>query len=95
MSRKYKFHNQEGLHFISFTVLNWLGVFIKDEYKELLMDSWCYFTQTSKVLKTLEVSYPKYPAGYEKAHCHQAEGTDPNAPAGKPQGMDALDDGKG
>ncbi|MEC5173743.1 REP-associated tyrosine transposase [Chryseobacterium nepalense] len=39
MSRNYKFHNPEGLYFVSFAVVGWLNVFIKDEYIELLLKS--------------------------------------------------------
>ena len=35
MSRNYKFHNLEGLYFISFAVVGWLDVFIRNEYKEI------------------------------------------------------------
>lgn len=36
MSRNYKFHNSEGLYFISFAVVGWLDVFIRNGYKEIL-----------------------------------------------------------
>jgi hypothetical protein len=39
MSRNYKFHNPEGLYFISFAVVGWLDVFIRNEYKDLLLES--------------------------------------------------------
>lgn len=39
MSRNYKFHNPEGLYFVSFAVVGWLNVFIKDEYIDLLLKS--------------------------------------------------------
>ncbi|WP_312175239.1 transposase [Chryseobacterium sp.] len=39
MSRNYKFHNPEGLYFVSFAVVGWLNVFIKDKYIELLLKS--------------------------------------------------------
>ena len=39
MSRNYKFHNPEGLYFVSFAVVNWLDVFTRDEYKGILVDS--------------------------------------------------------
>ncbi|MGZ5242468.1 MAG: REP-associated tyrosine transposase [Bacteroidia bacterium] len=40
MSRKYKFHNSEGLYFVSFAVIYWLDIFIRNEYKNILLDSW-------------------------------------------------------
>ena len=39
MSRNYKFHNPEGLYFISFAVVGWLDVFTRNEYKDLFIDS--------------------------------------------------------
>jgi REP element-mobilizing transposase RayT len=42
MSRNYKFHNPEGLHFVSFAVVNWLDVFTRNTYKEILLDSLRY-----------------------------------------------------
>ncbi|WP_317043834.1 REP-associated tyrosine transposase [Kaistella haifensis] len=39
MSRNYKFHNPEGLYFISFAVVGWLDVFTRNEYKDLFLDS--------------------------------------------------------
>lgn len=39
MSKNYKFHNPEGLYFVSFAVVGWLDVFIKDEYVQLLLKS--------------------------------------------------------
>jgi REP element-mobilizing transposase RayT len=39
MSRNYKFHNPEGVYFISFAVVEWLDVFTRDEYKTIIIDS--------------------------------------------------------
>jgi REP element-mobilizing transposase RayT len=39
MSRNYKFHNAEGLYFVSFAVVYWLDVFTRNEYKNLLLES--------------------------------------------------------
>ena len=39
MSRNYKFHNPEALYFVSFAVVGWLDVFIRNEYKDLLIES--------------------------------------------------------
>ncbi|MCE3076308.1 REP-associated tyrosine transposase [Chryseobacterium gwangjuense] len=50
MSRNYKFHNPEGLYFISFAVVGWLDVFIRNEYKELLLES-IRFCQKTKDLE--------------------------------------------
>lgn len=42
MSTKYKFKNQEQLHFVTFAVVNWIDLFIRNEYKTILLDSWQY-----------------------------------------------------
>ena len=42
MSRKYKFSDQDKLYFISFAVVYWIDVFIRNEYKEVLINSWQY-----------------------------------------------------
>jgi putative transposase len=42
MSRKYKFHNKEGLYFVSFAVVYWIDVFTRDEYFAILTDSLDY-----------------------------------------------------
>ncbi|WP_312341256.1 hypothetical protein [Chryseobacterium binzhouense] len=39
MSRNYKFHNPEGLYFISFAVVGWLDVFVRNEYKDIFLES--------------------------------------------------------
>ena len=39
MSRNYKFHNPEGVYFVSFAVIEWLDVFTRNEYKDILIDS--------------------------------------------------------
>ncbi|WP_111684810.1 REP-associated tyrosine transposase [Winogradskyella tangerina] len=39
MSRNYKFHNPEGLYFVSFAVVHWLDVFTRNTYKDILIDS--------------------------------------------------------
>jgi len=39
MSSKYKFKDQDRLYFISFSVVYWLDIFIRNEYREILLDS--------------------------------------------------------
>ena len=39
MSRNYKFHNREGLYFVSFAVVGWLDVFTRNDYKDLIVES--------------------------------------------------------
>lgn len=42
MSHNYKFHNPEGVYFVSFAVVEWLDVFTRNEYKNILLDSLRY-----------------------------------------------------
>jgi putative transposase len=50
MSTKYKFNDQDQLYFISFSVVNWIDLFIRNEYKQIVLDSWKY-CQTHKGLE--------------------------------------------
>ena len=40
MSRKYKFSDQDKLYFITFTVIEWIDVFTRIIYKDIVLDSW-------------------------------------------------------
>ena len=42
MSRAYKFHNPEGLYFISFATVSWVDVFTRREYKDIVVESLRY-----------------------------------------------------
>lgn len=42
MSVKYKFRDQERLYFVSFAVVYWLDIFIRNEYKEILIENLKY-----------------------------------------------------
>jgi len=35
----YKFHNKEGLYFVTFSVIRWIDVFTRRQYKDILVDS--------------------------------------------------------
>lgn len=39
MSLNYKFHNPEGVYFVSFAVVEWLDVFTRNEYKDIVLES--------------------------------------------------------
>ena len=45
MSGGYKFRDQDELYFISFAVVNWIDLFIRNEYKEILLTSWRHCRQ--------------------------------------------------
>ncbi|MDG2195182.1 MAG: transposase [Polaribacter sp.] len=42
MSRKYKFRNKDGAYFISFAVVNWIDVFIREVYFSCIINSLDY-----------------------------------------------------
>jgi putative transposase len=50
MSRNYKFHNQQNPHFVTFSVINWIDVFTRIAYREILLDS-IKFCMTNKGLE--------------------------------------------
>jgi len=50
MSTKYKFRDQDRLYFVSFAVVNWIDLFIRNEYKQIILDSWKH-CQTHKGLE--------------------------------------------
>lgn len=51
MSRKYKFHNPEGVYFVSFAVQGWTDVFTRNEYKNILVENLKYCQEN----KSLEI----------------------------------------
>ena len=50
MSRKYKFRNPKGLYFISFATVYWIDLLIREEYREVILDS-IIFCQNEKGLE--------------------------------------------
>ncbi len=42
MSRKYKFWERDKMYFVSFATVNWIDVFVRNEYREVLLESWRY-----------------------------------------------------
>ncbi|WP_317125588.1 transposase [Rufibacter latericius] len=45
MSRHYRIHDQSKLHFVSFSTVHWVDVFVRPVYKEILVDSFNYCIQ--------------------------------------------------
>ena len=39
MSTQYKFHNPQGIYFITFAVVEWIDVFSRMEYRDILVQS--------------------------------------------------------
>lgn len=42
MSRKYKFRNPEAVYFVTFATINWIDVFTRRDYKDIIVDSLNY-----------------------------------------------------
>jgi REP element-mobilizing transposase RayT len=42
MSRNYKFHDQERPYFVTFSVVRWIDLFTRREYKNIIIDSLKY-----------------------------------------------------
>jgi len=42
MSRKYKFRDKDHLYFITYTIVGWIDVFTRNEYKNIVTDSLQY-----------------------------------------------------
>ena len=47
----YKIRNQQGLHFITFAVVEWVDVFSRKEYCEILLTSLEYCIKEKGLLK--------------------------------------------
>jgi hypothetical protein len=62
MSRNWKVHNQNSLHFVSFVVVGWIDVFTRVEYKEILIDNFKY-CQENKGLELFGWCITCLPAG--------------------------------
>jgi REP element-mobilizing transposase RayT len=50
MSRNYRFHDPEGIYFVTFTVVQWIDLFTRKRYADMVLDAirWC---QSNKGLK--------------------------------------------
>jgi len=45
MSRNYKFHNAEGAYLISFADVDWIDFFLRNEYKDILLEALSFCQQ--------------------------------------------------
>jgi putative transposase len=50
MSRKYKFHDPEGIYFVSFATVEWIDLFTRPVYKDILVDSLTYCQQNKGLI---------------------------------------------
>jgi REP element-mobilizing transposase RayT len=72
MSRKFRIADQDKPHFVTFTVIHWIDIFIRDEYRQIFVDSVKY----CQVNKNLEVfAYCVMPS-----HVHMILRTDSKNP---------------
>lgn len=39
MGRKYRIHDQSQVYFVTFTVIRWIDIFTRDEYRQIMVDS--------------------------------------------------------
>ena len=39
MSRNYKFHNKEGIYFVSFAIVFWIDVFVRRVYFDYIVEN--------------------------------------------------------
>jgi REP element-mobilizing transposase RayT len=67
MSSKYKFRDQDDLYFVTFSVVNWIDLFIRNEYKEIMLESWTHCQEN----KGLEI----YAWCIMTSHIHMVIGT--------------------
>jgi hypothetical protein len=42
MSRKYRFGDNDKLYFVSFAVTNWIDLFVRGMYNDIVVDSIAY-----------------------------------------------------
>lgn len=45
MSRQYKFHNKEGLYFVSFATVYWIDVFVREEYCSIISENLNFYSR--------------------------------------------------
>ncbi|MEM7361536.1 MAG: transposase [Bacteroidota bacterium] len=67
MSRKYKFRDQNRHYFVTLTVTKWIDIFIRDKYKDILIDSFKHCQKN----KGLEI----YSYCIMTSHVHMIVGT--------------------
>lgn len=48
MSRKYKIRDQEKLYFVTFPIIEWIDLFTRRVYRDILMDSLRYCQQNNQ-----------------------------------------------
>jgi putative transposase len=72
MSRKYKIRDQQKLYFVTFSVIDWIDLFIRNEYRQILIESIIYCQKN----KGLEV----YAYCIMTSHVHMIVGSNGSYP---------------
>mgnify|MGYP003576954277 CR=1 FL=1 len=44
MSRQYKFHDKEGLYFVSFATVYWIDVFVREVYSSIITENLNFYS---------------------------------------------------
>jgi len=61
MSRAYKMTDPEGLYFITFSTVEWIDVFTRQEYRDILIDSLDFCIKEKGLATTLLILEKKMP----------------------------------
>jgi len=86
MSRKYKFLEKDGVYFVSFATVNWIDVFIRPDYCEIITDSlnycvknlgmelycWCIMPSHLHLIYSARDNNPEIILGRFKEHTSKA-----------------------
>lgn len=60
MSEKYKFKNPEGLYFVTSTIVFWIDLFTRKEFKYILVDSLHYYQEKRGLILHAYVIMPSH-----------------------------------
>ena len=60
MSSKYKFDDREGVYFVTSTVVDWIDVFTRDIYRDILLDSFRFCQKNQNLLLHAWVLMPNH-----------------------------------
>ncbi|MBN1415131.1 MAG: transposase [Bacteroidales bacterium] len=60
MSEKYKVLNPEGIYFVTFTVIDWIDLFTRPAYKQIISDSLKYCVQNKGLIIYAYVLMPSH-----------------------------------
>ena len=87
MSRNYKFHNPKGIYFVSFAIVEWIDVFTRNQYKDIIIKSleysqkekgmeiyaWCIMTnQVHLIFRSIKKQKPELLLGDIKRYTSKA-----------------------